>query len=127
MAASFDKSIDEIQSSQIAKFKFEYSFKQSVARGVTGVEVDQVAIVDIVAGSVRVTFYFKEPVKPPPLPPPLSSSTSSGSGEVFDSQFEASNDDVDNDTGGGAGIVDVDSSVDSSSDSCTVSGIIDNR
>jgi len=127
MAASFDKSIDEIQSSQIAKFKFEYSFKQSVARGVKGVEVDQVVIVDIVAGSVRVTFYFKEPVKPPPLPPPLSSSTSSGSGEVFDSQFEASNDDVDNDTGGGAGIVDVDSSVDSSSDSCTVSGIIDNR
>ena len=69
------------------------------------------------------TFYFKDPVKPPP---PLSS-TGSGSGEVFDSQFEASNDDVDNDTGGGAGIVDVDSSVDSSSDSCTVSGIIDNR
>ena len=124
MAASFDKSIDEIQSSQIAKFKFEYSFKQSVARGVKGVEVDQVVIVDIVAGSVRVTFYFKDPVKPPP---PLSSSTGSGSGEVFDSQFEASNDDVDNDTGGGAGIVDVDSSVDSSSDSCTVSGIIDNR
>ena len=123
MAASFDKSIAEIQSSQIAKFKFEYSFKQSVARGVQGVEVDQVAIVDIVAGSVRVTFYFKDPVKPPP---PLSS-TGSGSGEVFDSQFEASNDDVDNDTGGGAGIVDVDSSVDSSSDSCTVSGIIDTR
>ena len=69
MAATLDKSIDDIQSSPVARFRFEYTFKQAITKGVPGVEADQVVIVNIVAGSVRVIFYFKEPQKPPPPPP----------------------------------------------------------
>ena len=79
MAATLDKSIDDIQSSPVARFRFEYTFKQAITKGVPGVEADQVVIVNIVAGSVRVIFYFKEPQKPP-LPPPSPGPSPSNAG-----------------------------------------------
>ena len=82
MAATLDKSIDDIQSSPVARFRFEYTFKQAITKGVPGVEADQVVIVNIVAGSVRVIFYFKEPQKPPPPPSSPGPSPSNAGGST---------------------------------------------